>query len=173
MVSLVALSEVGTVEFRLKRSETKTESETSLPELDESREIKTVNNKPAESDTLTGPAIFSGAFSNALGMVSLSLERCFDYRLVPAQQLNGARAIVIEYSQSDAVFPNFADAGGNRLLQACRLLVLLELGSVRRCAGEVEDIDAGHSGIHLLEGTGLDHRMEQPPGHLRLEAVVS
>jgi hypothetical protein len=64
----------------------------------ESREIKLVNKKAARGDEIHGPAIFSGAFSSAVGMVSLEMSRCFDYTLQPPGELNKAPAIVIDYA---------------------------------------------------------------------------
>lgn len=64
----------------------------------ESREIKLVNKKPAKGEQIRGPAFFSGAFSSAVGIVSLEMSRCFDYILQPPSQLNNASAIVIDYT---------------------------------------------------------------------------
>jgi hypothetical protein len=65
--------------FRLKRI---TNSDHSIS-LDESREIKTVNGKPATADDLSGPVILKGAFSGGLAIVSLSQKACMRYTLRP------------------------------------------------------------------------------------------
>ena len=61
--------------FRLERSKVIGESRN----FTESREVKQVNKKPASGDQVRGPAIFTGGFSTAAGMVSLEMSRCFDY----------------------------------------------------------------------------------------------
>ena len=63
--------------FRLKRS-----SHDNEVQLIESREIKTVNKRPANgTDVLSGPAIFSGAFSAATAIVAFDEKACFTYHL--------------------------------------------------------------------------------------------
>ena len=80
--------------FRLVRSHEIGEA----PTFTESREIKLVNKKAARGDQIHGPAIFSGGFSSAVGIVSLEMSRCFDYTLQPPGELNKAPAIVIDYA---------------------------------------------------------------------------
>ncbi|MCU1225622.1 MAG: hypothetical protein JWQ42_3715 [Edaphobacter sp.] len=80
--------------FRLKRSD----SHVAPVQLTEAREIKSVNNKPTQGEAISGPAIFVGAFSNALTLVSLDLIHCYDYHVTPRQHLRRAPALVIEYS---------------------------------------------------------------------------
>ncbi|MBS1799814.1 MAG: hypothetical protein JSS95_08320 [Acidobacteria bacterium] len=65
--------------------------------LTETREIKTVNKKAAKGSDIQGPAIFTGAFSTGLSVVSLEMSRCLDYTLEPSGELNHAPAIVISY----------------------------------------------------------------------------
>jgi hypothetical protein len=79
----------------------------------ESREVKMNNNTVARGVILSGPAIFTGAFSNAIFVVSLQLAHCFDYRLGPEGKLNGVSAIVISYtawpgSEADKTCPGIA-----------------------------------------------------------------
>jgi hypothetical protein len=85
--------------FRLRRSVAIGEAHT----FTETREIKTVNKKAANGENIQGPAIFTGAFSTGVSVVSLEMSRCFDYTIEPTAQLNNARsnntqAIVIAYA---------------------------------------------------------------------------
>jgi hypothetical protein len=64
----------------------------------ESREVKFVNKKPAKGEDLRGPAIFGGAFSSGVTLVSLEMSRCFDYTLQPQGELDKATAIIIDYA---------------------------------------------------------------------------
>jgi hypothetical protein len=79
--------------FRLARSHGIGEPHT----FTETREVKLVNKKPAKGEELRGPAIFTGAFSTGLTIVSLEGSSCYDYTLDPAGELNKAPAIVIDY----------------------------------------------------------------------------
>ncbi len=63
--------------FRLKRVGHRDHSST----LDESREVKTVNGKPATSEEMGGPSTISGAFEGGLAVVSLSQRACMRYTL--------------------------------------------------------------------------------------------
>jgi hypothetical protein len=65
--------------FRLKRI---TNPDNSIS-LDESRQIRTVNGKPANADDLNGPVVLKGAFSGGLAIVSLSQKACMRYSLRP------------------------------------------------------------------------------------------
>jgi hypothetical protein len=80
--------------FRLVRSKAIGEAHT----FSESREVKTINKKAAKGDQIQGPAIFGGAFSTAVGIVSLEESRCFDYTLEPPTLLNKVPAILIDYA---------------------------------------------------------------------------
>jgi hypothetical protein len=71
--------------FRLKRDLRPDHSTV----LAESRDIKTVNGRPASSDEISGPSILSGAFSGALAMVSLSQKACMNYKLRPIKASRG------------------------------------------------------------------------------------
>jgi hypothetical protein len=79
--------------FRLVRSKAIGEAHT----FTESREVKLVNRKPAKGEEIHGPAIFSGAFSTAVNIVSLEMSRCYDYTLEPPSELNKLPAISISY----------------------------------------------------------------------------
>ncbi|MDE1176804.1 MAG: hypothetical protein PW789_09370 [Edaphobacter sp.] len=80
--------------FRLVRVHAPGESTT----FSESREIRLVNKKPVQGGDLGGPAIFSGAFSAGVGVVSLEMSRCFDYTMEPTAMLGGTSAVVIDYA---------------------------------------------------------------------------
>ncbi|MBS1821403.1 MAG: hypothetical protein JST61_05450 [Acidobacteria bacterium] len=79
--------------FRLRRSVAIGEPHT----FTETREIKSVNKKAAKGGDISGPAIFTGAFSTAVSVVSLEMSRCFDYTLGPMAELNNASALVVDY----------------------------------------------------------------------------
>lgn len=63
--------------FRLKRVLNADHTST----LDESREVKTVNGKPAASQDIGGPSVLSGAFEGGLAVVSLNQRACMRYTL--------------------------------------------------------------------------------------------
>jgi hypothetical protein len=63
--------------FRLKRT-ANTDHTTTLVE---SRDIKTVDGKPAVSDDVDGPTLLEGAFEGGLAVVSLSQSVCTNYAL--------------------------------------------------------------------------------------------
>jgi len=70
--------------FRLKRAPSPDHTTT----LVESREIKTVNGKPATSQDMDGPTLISGAFEGGLAVVSLNQTSCMNYTL---QRTNRSR----------------------------------------------------------------------------------
>jgi hypothetical protein len=81
--------------FRLKRSDHDNQTR-----LAESREIKTVDHKPSkDAQILKGPAIFSGAFSNATAIVTFDEKACYTYHLTTS--LSDHR-YVIEYATKAA-----------------------------------------------------------------------
>jgi hypothetical protein len=84
--------------FRLRRS-TNTEGQTSFTE---SREIKKVNKQAARGEDIHGPAIFSGAFTNAAATVSMELLHCYDYTLEPPGHFGKSPAIVVAFIATDA-----------------------------------------------------------------------
>jgi hypothetical protein len=79
--------------FRLQRVTSVGEGST----FNESREVKLVNKKAASGDQLHGPAIFTGGFSTAGGVVSLEMSRCYDYTLEPPAEFNKAPALLIDF----------------------------------------------------------------------------
>ncbi len=103
--------------FRLRRSEAgksltdKAATYRSLHRFIESREIKTVDKKPAKKQGLSGPAIFAGAFSNALQVVSLELGDCYNYHLVPHQRLHRHPILVVDYALKSTAIDNQACPG--------------------------------------------------------------
>ena len=64
----------------------------------ETREVKRVNGAPASGGPIRGPAIFTGAFSAALSVVSLEMSRCYNYTLEPPGQLGMTPALAISYA---------------------------------------------------------------------------
>jgi hypothetical protein len=80
--------------FRLVRSHAVGEAHI----FTESREVKLVNKKPAKGEDLRGPAIFGGAFSSGITVVSLEMSRCFDYTLQPQGELDKAPALIVDYA---------------------------------------------------------------------------
>jgi hypothetical protein len=85
--------------FRLRRS---TATSAKANNFSESREVETVNGLPAKGGTVRGPAIFTGAFSGALSVVSLEMSRCYDYTLEPPGQLDRIPVIAISFSLKSA-----------------------------------------------------------------------
>ena len=89
--------------FRLKRIST----DGKTADLIESREIKYVDHHDAvKGQSLTGPAILSGAFSRAPNVFSPQARDCYDYRLLPNLRHNPdvaalfvhAHVLVLEYA---------------------------------------------------------------------------
>jgi len=81
--------------FRLRRT---TDPGVTPPYFIESREVKAVDGRPTRGEAVIGPAIFSGAFSNALLTVSMEGRSCFDYRVEPHGHLHHVPAIVVVYT---------------------------------------------------------------------------
>lgn len=94
--------------FRLERSDA------SPLELKESREIKLINKKPETAQTLKGPAIFTGAFSDALDILSLDRKRCYDYHLGPSQRVHHKVLLVIDYTLKDTAIDDQSCPGPER-----------------------------------------------------------
>lgn len=80
--------------FRLKRSGSKKLHAMFV----ETRQIKTVNKKPPKDQTLQGPAILVGAFSNALTAVSLEFKNCYDYTLTSGRKLHRRPVLIVDYT---------------------------------------------------------------------------
>ncbi|ODU53966.1 MAG: hypothetical protein ABT04_03695 [Granulicella sp. SCN 62-9] len=64
----------------------------------ESRQIKTVDKKPPKVQALQGPAILTGAFSNALTAVSLEFKNCYDYTLTSGRKLHRRPVLIVDYA---------------------------------------------------------------------------
>lgn len=80
--------------FRLKRSE----PDVIAAPFSETREIKSVDNHPPLTQTLSGPSIFSGGFSSALGIITLHSMHCFDLHLIEGKRLHRKPVILIDYA---------------------------------------------------------------------------
>jgi hypothetical protein len=78
--------------FHIRRS-----GQGNATQLIESREIKTVNNKPATGENIAGPAIFHGAFTNGVRIVSTDFAPCYIFNRAADQKAHGVRAIVLDY----------------------------------------------------------------------------
>jgi hypothetical protein len=80
--------------FRLKRTP-KPDHTTSLAE---SREIKTVNGKPATSQDVDAPTMLSGAFEGGLAVVSLEQTACMSYELQPLNRKRPAEPYIVNFA---------------------------------------------------------------------------
>jgi hypothetical protein len=78
--------------FRIRRT-----SEDKSTQLVESREIKAVNHKPAKGENITGPAVFRGAFTNGVLLVSPVFTPCFEFQRGPEVRVGGVDAIVLDF----------------------------------------------------------------------------
>jgi hypothetical protein len=65
--------------------------------LQESREIKMVNGRPANGTVLSGPTSLRGAFSGGLALVSLSQQACMRYTLKPIKPNHPKDPIVVQF----------------------------------------------------------------------------
>lgn len=66
--------------------------------LIESREIKTVNGKPATSQDIDGPTILSGAFEGGLAVISLSQRACMNYSLERPKRNEPKASTIVRFS---------------------------------------------------------------------------
>jgi hypothetical protein len=80
--------------FRLKRTENANHTTT----LVESREIKTVNGKPATSQDMKGPSLLSGVFEGGLAVVSLNQRGCMKYTLQRINKKYPSEPYVIRFA---------------------------------------------------------------------------
>lgn len=80
--------------FRLRRSEESGQSGA----LRESREVKSVNGAISTGKRVQGPAVFTGAFSGALSVVSLEMSHCYDYTLESPGQLGDTPVVAVAYA---------------------------------------------------------------------------
>ncbi len=84
--------------FRMRRSKNSAGQNV----FTESREVRTVDKRPAQGKAIHGPAVFSGAFTNAVSTVSLELAHCYSYRLEPHEHLGKSPAIVVEFTSLES-----------------------------------------------------------------------
>jgi hypothetical protein len=84
--------------FRMRRSKNPAGQNVFL----ESREIRTIDKKAAQGEEIHGPAVFSGAFTNAVSIVSLELSHCYSYHLEPHEHLGKTPAIVVAFTSLDS-----------------------------------------------------------------------
>jgi hypothetical protein len=80
--------------FRLKR----TASADHTTVLVESRDIKSVNGKPTESQDMKGPTLLNGAFEGGLDVVSLDQKSCMKYELERINVNRPTQPYVIRFS---------------------------------------------------------------------------
>ena len=80
--------------FRLKR--TAKPDHTTI--LEESREVKTVNDQPATKQEIDGPSIVRGAFEGGLAVVSLNQTSCMNYTLQRINRNDAKAAIIIHFA---------------------------------------------------------------------------
>lgn len=80
--------------FRLKRTANPDHTTT----LVESREIKTVNGKPATSQDIDGPTLLNGAFEGGLAVVSLNQTACMNYTLQRINRNRPAEPYIVRFA---------------------------------------------------------------------------
>jgi VWFA-related protein len=79
--------------FRLQRNSA------AIDDLIESRDIKFVNHALAKKgEALSGPAVFTGAFSGAPSYILPQFKGCYDYRLLSGKHTQNRNVLVIEYA---------------------------------------------------------------------------
>jgi len=80
--------------FRLKRTANSDHTTT----LVESREIKSVNGKPATSQDMDGPTLLSGAFEGGLAVVSLNQRVCMGYALQRVKRNRPTEPYIVRFA---------------------------------------------------------------------------
>lgn len=80
--------------FRLKRTPNPDHTTT----LVESRDIKTVDGKPATSQEMEGPSMVHGAFEGALDVVALNQKSCMRYTLQPINSKHPSEPYTIRFA---------------------------------------------------------------------------
>jgi hypothetical protein len=80
--------------FRLKRTANPDHTTT----LVESREIKSVDGKPATKQDMDGPALLSGAFEGGLAVVSLNQTACMNYALARSHRNRSSEPYMIRFA---------------------------------------------------------------------------
>jgi len=68
------------------------------PILEESREVKMVNGKPAVGVYVGGPTEVTGAFSGGLALVSLSQQACMSYKLKSINATDPKKTIIVLFT---------------------------------------------------------------------------
>ena len=84
--------------FRLKRTD---DPKTNTFSLDESRDVRIIDGKPAKGRDIDAPAMVFGAFSGGLAFVSQDESPCMTYQL---EKIRPRRPIVVQYESA----PNIA-----------------------------------------------------------------
>jgi hypothetical protein len=82
--------------FRLKR----TAGPGGKTMLAESREIRSVNGKPATSQDVDGPAMLHGAFEGGLAVVSLDQRACMRYQLEPTRRRHPNEPYIVRFTST-------------------------------------------------------------------------
>jgi hypothetical protein len=83
--------------FRLKR----TGIEDDTPVLQETRQIVSVDHRPATSQqSLLAPDMVVGAFSYAPDVLLSAFEQCYDYKLQPSRRWQGRDVVVVQYAST-------------------------------------------------------------------------
>jgi hypothetical protein len=118
--------------------------------LTESREVKTVDGRPAKGEEVAGPGILHGAFSGALSLVSVSQQACMRYTLRP-----------IDPDATGPYIVQFATLPGKQRSSGC---LLQEDGSGRVL------IDPDTMQVTRIELTAPNHTII-PAGPMRMKTV--
>ena len=80
--------------FRLKRVLNRDHTTS----LEESREVKTVNGRPAKSQEIDGPSLLGGAFEGGLAVVSVSQQACMNYSLERIKRNDAKAPIIVHFA---------------------------------------------------------------------------
>jgi hypothetical protein len=80
--------------FRLKRTPSADHTTT----LVESRQIRSINGKPAASQKMDGPTMLSGAFEGGLAVVSLKQATCTNYKLQRIHKNRPADPYIVSFA---------------------------------------------------------------------------
>lgn len=82
--------------FRLRRVENPDHTNS----LAESRDVRTINGKPANTEDLVGPVVLQGAFSGGLAIVSVSQKPCMRYKLRPLKPNRPDAPYIVEFEST-------------------------------------------------------------------------
>lgn len=80
--------------FRLKHTRKSDHTTTFI----ESRDIKSIDGKPATSQHIDGPALLSGAFEGGLAVVSLDQAACMNYKLQPIDTSSRTQPYIVRFT---------------------------------------------------------------------------